>query len=64
MSPRPEKDLTDWFLMGPVADLFSMANEGLSQEESGLGRFGVVVGVVKTIFPWLGVEKKGEVLQY
>ncbi len=29
---RPEGDLTDWFIEGPMADMLSMAKEGLSRE--------------------------------
>lgn len=30
---RPEGDLTDWFIEGPMADMLSMAKEGLSRED-------------------------------
>ncbi|CAK9076195.1 unnamed protein product [Durusdinium trenchii] len=33
MPAESDSDLMDWFLTGPVADLFTMANEGLSRED-------------------------------
>lgn len=30
---EPEGDLTDWFIEGPMADMLSMAKEGLSRED-------------------------------
>ena len=33
---RPEGDLTDWFIEGPMADMLSMAKEGLSREAGDL----------------------------
>lgn len=35
LRPRHEGDLTDWFIEGPVADMLSMAKEGLSREALG-----------------------------
>jgi hypothetical protein len=64
LRPRHEGDLTDWFIEGPVADMLSMAKEGLSREAVGsLCRFSGHVNAHWTLKDLEGSWFKGVKIQ-